>query len=342
MGALMSFYTRRRSLALSFATILFFATSGSSALAESALFTYKSKDYAAKDLPPKLQQSLYDLDAEYKQRVEALASAALIEMHLTELEKGSGKSREQVEASLFKVKDPTDKEMKDWFEANKSRLPPGYAYDQIKGDIKTLLKTEEQNKQRSELSDKLKKEGKFTLKLVTSEAPIAKIAIEGFPMKGAPKPKVTIVEFADYLCPHCKVAKDTLDRLVKKHPDVQLVFMDFPFKAPVSTELAKGAFCAGEQGKFWEFHDLAFDKQDSLPKDASATLAKDLKLNEEAFKKCLDSANSASHVAASKAEAERLGVSGTPSIFINGRRVRSYEEKDLGEEIEKALKEGRG
>lgn len=310
--------------------------------AAEAFFTYKGRDYSAKELSPKLQQTAFDIELDTYTRRTALAEDAILDLHIAEQQKKSGQTRAQVEASLYKISEPSDKDVKAWFEANKQRIPTGYTLEQIQGDIKTLLKNEQQAEQRRQLVETLKRSGHFALRQAEPVAIPVTIATAGAPSIGASQPKVTIVEFADYLCSHCRHAATALDKLVKAYPQtVQLIYLDFPIRSPVSTDIAKGAACAQKQGRFWEFHDLAFSKQESLTAASPTALAQELKLDAEAFKTCFDAVETARQVAASKAEAERLGLSGTPAVFVNGRLVRGYEEEMLKKEVEKILKAGR-
>ncbi len=314
---------------------------GSPALAE-PLFKYKGKAFEAKDLTVPMQQTLFDLESESYMRREALAEQAMIEMYLDEEAKKAGKSRTDYEATVFKTTEPTEKEVSTWFEANKARIPPGYKLEQIAGDIKQLLKGEQKKKVHDELVAKLKADGTMAFVGTEPVAPIVKVDTLGYPMKGAKDAKVQIVEFADYQCPHCKEAVADLDAIVKKYDGkVSLVFMDFPInQSGISTMVSHGAYCAEQQGKYWEYNNLAFEKQRTLDKDSPKALAKDLKLDEKKFDECYASEAPKTRVAKAKAEGEKVGVGGTPTIFVNGRKVRGHASPEIAKEIEKALKGG--
>jgi protein-disulfide isomerase len=309
--------------------------------AADTLFTYKGKTYEPKDLTPAMQSTLHDLRMENYLRMQAFADETVYQDYIADGAKKAGKPEKDFEDSLFKVSEPSDKEVADWFEGNKGRLPPNYTLDQIKGDIKTLLKGESKKKQREDLLAKLKKDGGFTLAVGEPVPPEFKIDAEGYPTKGPQAAKVRIIEFADFQCPHCKHAVDLLDKALKKYDGkVSLTYLDFPIKGEVSNQLAYGAFCADKQGKYWEFHKLAFDKQGTLNKDSSKDLAKELKLDEAKFADCLKSGEAEKRVAKSRAEGERIGITGTPGLFVNGRRVALHEDDDLYKEIDRALKGG--
>jgi protein-disulfide isomerase len=115
----------------------------------------------------------------------------------------------------------------------------------------------------------------------------------------------------------------TLKELIARYPDrVRWVFRDFPLEnlhpeAPLAHEAAR---CAGDQGKFWPYHDLLFQQANQAP-DALKQYAAQIGLEADAFAQCLDSRRHRAGVAADVAAGSRLGVTGTPTFFINGRPV---------------------
>jgi protein-disulfide isomerase/uncharacterized membrane protein len=149
--------------------------------------------------------------------------------------------------------------------------------------------------------------------------------------KGLPAAPVTIVEYSDFACSHCARARQDLDRLLSRRPDdVRLVFRHFPLDTscnptlrrsvhPRACEAAVAAECAGELGKFWEFHDYLFDNQETHDYVAAARA---LGLDAEQFQSCLRSGRGRAAVARDVAAASSLGVESTPTLFFNGRVVR--------------------
>ena len=307
--------------------------------ARADIFKFGDKVYKAADLSTADQQALFDIDSDEYNRRLVFAQQAALNVYFDEEVKKTGKSRSNVEAAVLNVAEPTDKQASDWFEQNKNRIPPGYTLDKVSGEIKTLLKGLAEKEKREALLAKLKADGKLVLLLKEPEAPVVSIDVKDLPAQGAANAKVTVVEFADYQCPHCKMVAPTLVALVKKYPtQVKFVFADFPIKGVSSESVAQGAYCAGEQGKYWEFHDLAFEKQQELgASDATATLAKALKLDDAKFTTCLKGTAATARVNKTKAEGERIGIMGTPAIFINGRRVKSHELAELEKWVKKSL-----
>ncbi len=151
--------------------------------------------------------------------------------------------------------------------------------------------------------------------------------------KGPAAAPVTIVEYSDFACSHCARARRDLERLIADRPgEVRLVFRHFPLDTscnptlrhsvhPTACEAAMAAECAGELGKFWEFHDYLFDNSQQQAHDYPQAAAA-LGLDQARFQSCLASGRSRETVARDVAAAASVGVESTPTLFINGRTVR--------------------
>lgn len=310
------------------------------ALGGAALFRYADKVYDIDDLPPAKQKALIDLEIEHHARVSSAVDGIMLDLYLDSEAKKKKTTRAKLEAEWLSPAEPTDEQIKAWYEANKARLPGTMQYDAVRVQIKEHLKTEATKTAREALIVKARAAGKGELLLPMPSLPIVKVDIAGLPIRGEAKAKVTIVEFADYQCPHCREAAPFLDKLLERYDGkVNMVFVDYPINpSGISTVVANGAFCAGLQDKFWEYHDLAYTKQDDLSTKWPTAAAVELKLNAKAFATCMATTAPAKRVARSKAEGDRVGISGTPTIFIGGKRVQGYDEPKLVEAIEAALK----
>ena len=153
------------------------------------------------------------------------------------------------------------------------------------------------------------------------------------PWIGAKDARVVIVEFSDYACPHCaKFALEVEKKIIENYRDaVKLVFRDFPVHGEISYKAAEAANCAREQGKFWEYHYLLFERQNEWYNNASKFLsyAGELGLDLEKFRACLDLEKYREEVEKDFRDGVSYGVRGTPTFFINDDmipRYRSYEE----------------
>ncbi len=155
--------------------------------------------------------------------------------------------------------------------------------------------------------------------IVELSQPSAHVEVANSPRLGPENAPVQIVEFADYECPYCQKVNDDLARVRDQFPNqVSLVFKDFPLPMhPLAPKAAQAARCAGEQGKFWEYHDSLF-KTKRLQMNDLKEQAIALKLDPARFGQCLESGAQIAPVKKDSQEAQRLGLQGTPSFFING------------------------
>jgi predicted DsbA family dithiol-disulfide isomerase len=147
------------------------------------------------------------------------------------------------------------------------------------------------------------------------------IELEGAPSRGSPMAPVTIVEFSDFECPYCGQAHPILAHVMDElEGRVRLVFRHFPLSAhPNAMPAARAAIAAGNQGKFWEMHDMLFEHQGQLEEDDLARYAEELGLDMARFRTDLASAETQRVIERDRELGERLGVEGTPSFFVNGR-----------------------
>lgn len=138
---------------------------------------------------------------------------------------------------------------------------------------------------------------------------------------------VTIVEFSDFQCPFCSrfysQTKSQIDENYVKTGKVKFVYADFPLESihPQAMPAALAGRCAGEQDNFWEFHDLAFENQQSLSDASYKQWASDLGLDTNQFNTCLDSKKYESAIRDDIQEGSANGIRGTPGFIINDRLV---------------------
>lgn len=143
------------------------------------------------------------------------------------------------------------------------------------------------------------------------------------PAHGPEDASVVVIEFSDFNCPYCeRFARETLPLLRENYGDqIRFVYRDFPILNDSSLQAAIAAECAHDQGAFWEYHDLLFENQGSLNQEMFIGFAEELGLDVDRLSTCQNDSAVRDEVIADYAEAQRLGVSGTPTFFINGRRV---------------------
>ena len=152
---------------------------------------------------------------------------------------------------------------------------------------------------------------------------LAQCDITDVPVRGNPTATVSICEFSDFQCPHCKLAEPILSRILEEDRDhVKLYYKNYPISKlhPDSRNAAAAAVAAGKQGKFWQMHDLLFDHQDALSPSDLEKYAASLKLDVKKWKADLPSGGD--RVDADHDQGEKLEITGTPTIYINGRKYK--------------------
>jgi protein-disulfide isomerase len=149
----------------------------------------------------------------------------------------------------------------------------------------------------------------------------AEIDIDGAPTRGSADAAVTIVEYSDFQCPFCSRVQPTLAQIAETYGDrVRFVYKHLPLRIhPEAPAAAAASEAAHRQGRFWEMHDRIFASQRELGEDAYRRFAEELELDVERFEKDRTSAEVKGRIQKDEQEAQRLGVSGTPAFFINGR-----------------------
>lgn len=161
------------------------------------------------------------------------------------------------------------------------------------------------------------------------------VSVDDDPALGSPNAQVTIVEFSDFGCSFCaQFHKEVFPQLKAQYIDtgkVRFVYRDFPITQlhPQAQRAAEAANCAGEQGKFWEYHNKLFSTQKAWQKGSdSADLFKEyavnLDLDRVAFEMCLASGKFKTEIEEDFGDGKKYGVKGTPAFFIDGRMIEGY------------------
>lgn len=210
-------------------------------------------------------------------------------------------------------KDPPEEALQVYYEGVDTKEP----YAAVRVKILDAIRERRLAKAKADYLQSLRKEATIAVRLSPPRAPVA---LKNLPVRGPADAPVTLVEYADYECPACQQIQPALDKLEAEYKGrLAFVYKDAPLPMhPHAQKAAEAARCAGAQGKYWEYHDLLFaSKQLEVPQLKADARA--VKLNGEAFDKCLDSGAEAEAVRGQLAEAISLGIPGTPGLFINGR-----------------------
>ena len=154
------------------------------------------------------------------------------------------------------------------------------------------------------------------------------------PPKGNPDSNIIMIEFSDFQCPACKASQSIISEILDEY-DIVLYYRNFPLSIHENSFIAaEAAQCANEQNSFWQYHDILFENQNNLDKENLKKYAQELNLNLEQFSYCLESEKYKGEIKKDINNGKSYGVRGTPSFFINGRKV-----SPVKEEIERIIKE---
>jgi protein-disulfide isomerase len=259
----------------------------------------------------------------YEGRRNAL-DEMVAELFLGDAAKAKGMSPEAyVEAEITRRAKPvTDADVVAFYQSNVGQMQ-GRSLDVMAPAINRYLQEQQRATARQALVAELRKGGPSVRVMI--DAPRHEIALAATdPAVGSASAPVTIVEFSDFQCPFCLRVEPTLKQVRQTYGDkVRIVWKDFPLTQihPQAFKSGEAAHCAGEQGKFWEYHDRLFANQQALQPDDLKKYAADLSLDTAKFNACLDGSKFGDRVREGVAQGSRLGVNSTPTIYINGRML---------------------
>jgi protein-disulfide isomerase len=165
------------------------------------------------------------------------------------------------------------------------------------------------------------------------------IPVDGSPTEGPDDAPVTIVELADFECPHCRDAVPVIDGVMAAHPGkVRLVYKSYTLGFHTRGEpAARAAFAAGEQGRFWEMEHLLFARQQQLEDADLEKYARMLKLDIPKWKADMESPAVKDRIARDRKVGEDLKLKGTPTIYVNGRELEVEQDESLEDRVASEL-----
>ncbi len=226
---------------------------------------------------------------------------------------------QEVNSNILAV---ADDEVEAFYKLNKARLP--VELSKVREQIREHLRNQRIEAQKALFFKSLRANAKIATYLKPPPAFRVEVSVNGAPFKGAEKAAVTIVKFEDFQCPYCKQVQPTFTELLSRYNGkVRLVHKDLPLDSihPLARPAAEAARCAEEKGKFWDYHDQLYA---NAPKASPADLksyAKATGLDVSSFESCLASGKYKVAVQKDFLEGARLGLTGTPIFFINGREI---------------------
>ncbi len=303
------------------AGIFFFTPPSQGAGASRAIATVDGKAITEEELLEAVGGELIRLEAKtYQARREALESL-IFRLLLKEEAGRRGISPEELfsEEVDSKVSEPTEEEMKSLYQKNRARIR--LPFEKIKEDLKRYLFQRKKAQLKEGLFARLRKGRDIRILL---EPPRVEVSPDDDPTLGPPEAPVTIIEFSDFQCPYCARIQSALKELLRRYPkEVRLVFRDFPIEEihPQALKAAEAAQCAGDQGKFWPYHDLLFSNRHKLSIEALKGYARKLDLELTQFDQCLSQDKYQEEVRRDMRDGLKSGVNSTPTFFINGRLI---------------------
>jgi len=243
----------------------------------------------------------------------------LVQRRLLDLEAARiGATAAAVEADVEAAAQPIlDQDIELFYRRNQARI--GRPLAEVAAQIREFLERQARVRVREEFFAVL--EARFAVEYLLEPLRF-EVAADGFAARGEPDAAVTIVEFSDFECPFCVRVQPTLERVMEQYAGrVRLVYRHFPLTSihPHAWKAAEASLCAGEQDRFWEFHDLLFAEQHAMSEPDLKEKARRIGLGGAEFDACLDSGRHSEAVRQDLLAGTGAGVSGTPAFFVNGR-----------------------
>ena len=251
--------------------------------------------------------------------------------------KKKGVSEEDLYKSevLSKVPEPTDDQVKASYQSRQDLK--NSSFDEVKDRVRRDLKNEAIQQQRNAFIQGLWQlavnDGELSILLAP---PRIEITPDGSRMRGDPKAPISIVEFSDFSCPFCLKAEASISAVMAQYPgQVKLSYRDFPLRElhPNAERAAEAARCAGEQDKFWEYHDQLFANQKRQDPEGLMDDARALNLDEPKFAACLSSGRYKQQIDQDVQMGSRAGIEATPGFYINDTFVNGAQPPEVYEHI---------
>jgi protein-disulfide isomerase len=267
-----------------------------------------------------LGDDLAQMDQEYRrqrhQLVEAGLDRAIRDRLLEEEAAARGLSVDEVIAAETRGLAVSDADVAAFYEQNRAALGGG-SLEEWSPRIRQFM---EENRQQSALNDLGARLAQGKDVVVLLDPYRVELNNEGSPIFGPANAPVTLTEFSDFECPYCGQFFPTLKRLAETYgDDLKVVYRQYPLDTHAHAwKAAEASLCAHDQDRFWEMHDLMFEEQGTLGVESLIEKAERLGLDVGQFRACLDSGRHAEQIRRDMREANRIGVDGTPAVFVNG------------------------
>lgn len=235
-----------------------------------------------------------------------------------------------------KVRPPTEAEVVKFYNENKARINGDL--NSVRNAVANYLQEQERTRLENDLSARLRKNADIRWLITEPEQPVQNISVDDDPARGDANAPVTIVEFTDFECPACAAMHPVLEEVLKSYGNkVRLVVRDFPLnRHEHARKAAEAANAAHAQGKFFEYAALLFTRQKALDVASLKKYATELGLDRARFDAALDRGTYAAEVKHDIEDGEMYGVDVTPTIFVNGVRLKVFSADGLRQAIDRA------
>jgi len=271
-----------------------------------------------KELQPMIQASMRQL----QNREYQIKSTALDNLINQRLLAAAAKERSITVDELLrlevnaKIDEPTEAELQAYYASQKDRQRR--TFDEVKLQLQETVRKIKLQRAQDLYVEGLRRQARVAILL---PAPRVDVTYDAARLRGSADAAVTIVEFSDFQCPYCKPAESTVTTVLAKYGNaVRLAYRDFPLTHihPQAALAAEASRCAGDQGRFWAYHDVLFNEQSRLDAASLVRYARNLEMDGERFERCLSSGQFRDAVERDMQEGFQIGITGTPAFFING------------------------
>lgn len=301
--------------------------------------TVNGEDITSAQLDGAVRAQLNDLEQRARQLRQTALNKLIDNLLLEQAARASGTDTEGYLRRYVESVGVSSAEVDQAYERSRNQFP-GVLPAEAKYRIRRTLEDNRRAAALNALLERLRRQAQVRNHLMADRLAVLDFAAQEGPSRGDPGARVTIVEFSDYECPHCRAAQPVLKRIFERWPGrVRLVFRNFPLERHSrALPAARAAVCADRQDRFWALHDRFFA---TLPlSDAGLrAAASDSGLNPAEFEACMNGELSLERVRKDILLGRTVGVSGTPAFFVNRQPVTNAAELEAA--VEQILGGGR-
>jgi predicted DsbA family dithiol-disulfide isomerase len=275
------------------------------------------------DLDTLVGDRLALMDYEYQQEryglVELALQRSIRNRLLEQAASARGVTMEQYVEQLTASVEVTEEEVVSLYDRNAAALA-GRTLDELYEQIEDYIRNMKRQQTLDQVSEEL---AELHMVEILLEPVRVELDNEGSPSFGPSNAPITLTEFSDFECPYCGRFFATVNQLKQAYAgQLEIVYRQYPLDIHENAfKAAEASLCADDQGKFWEMHDLLFMEQESLGVEALKEKASRLGLDSAQFDTCLASGQYVEQIEGDMREGSRLGLEGTPYVFINGVKV---------------------